>query len=679
MANIIEKMRNIRNSFFGKDVRESIASGIETVNEEVINTTGRQGTLESQFNGLVINAGSSNAEIVAGRTSNVTGLTNDTVGHRLDASDYIVNALQIGGVNLLTGTKDFIGDWATNGATRDKNTKYLGLISTKAVAPYSYYYQKYTFELGKTYNLSAWVRSNASGVGVGWFGTNMSGDNYISVGETNKWVRWSYTFVVDGNVHTAGSHKIALESGNASETNPLWVCGMTLVEDNKDIGWSPSPKDDRMEDIICYNVKEHLLYDNNHVDVSINDIVSKMVEGDKMLLPYGNYSFTSTLNLVNIPEGCKIIFDGRLNAVGNFSPAINLSGSGFKFDLNKISSNLTPSADYSNIINNGIILGDKGCSNSQIDINIIDGFLTGIFCYPNSGNGIQYNKINFNYIRNCKIGILLSTGSIGESWVNENTFIGGRLSGYYGIKTVKGTNQTDRFNNNKFYNVGFEDIKNDALTLSFAMNNSFVNNRMAEAIYGMYIIDDTTCMLNLFIISHLLPDNKINVNGKLTRIIAPIVDSVSGLWAYKGFTIDGNYVKQYEILTAKYQVFSNIDGIIGIRTKTIGIATDSSAITLTISKELEFEGNEILIKCNWYENTITIKNSDNSIAITPGTINAYGNWVMRRINSVWVVYQITQSKMLKQEHSVATELATLKYDFNNLLDNLIGTGYMKSS
>ena len=492
---------------------------------------------------------------------------------------------------------------------------------------------------------------------------------------------------IASGIETIDSKQTILESIfngltiNAGSSNSEIVSGRTSTVTGKTkdtIGHRLDGIDTSIEDIIRYNIKEHPLYDNNHVDIAINDISSKMAEGDKMLLPYGNYSFTSTLNL-NLKEGCSVIFEGNLNAVGSFSPAINLSGNGFKFDLNKISSKLTPSADYSNIINNGIILGDKGCANAQIDINIIDGFLTGIFPFPNNGNGVQYNKINFNYIRNCKIDILLSTGSIGESWVNENTFIGGRLSGYYGIKTVKGANQTDRFNNNKFYNVGFEDIKNDALTLSFAMNNSFVNNRMAEAIYGMYIIDDTTCMLNLFIISHLLPDNKINVSGKLTRIIAPIVDSVSGLWAYKGFTIDANYVKQYEILTAKYQVFSNIDGIIGIRTKTISISTDSSAITLTISKELEFEGNEILIKCNWYVNTITIKNSDNSIAITPGTINAYGNWIMRRINSVWVVYQITQSKMLKQEHSVATELADLKYDFNNLLDNLIGTGYMKSS
>jgi|GEM_PF-3162803 len=79
MADIIAKIAAIRAAIFGKDVRENIASGIESINAEVINTTTRQGTvegkqatLETTFNGLVINAGSSNAEIVAARNGEVS-------------------------------------------------------------------------------------------------------------------------------------------------------------------------------------------------------------------------------------------------------------------------------------------------------------------------------------------------------------------------------------------------------------------------------------------------------------------------------------------------------------------------------------------------------------------------------------------------------------------------------
>lgn len=87
MASIIDKVAQIRAAIFGKDVRENIASGIEVINSEVESTTSKQNNLKSQFDSLVINAGSSNAELVAGRTSNTTGLTSDTIGHRIDGVD----------------------------------------------------------------------------------------------------------------------------------------------------------------------------------------------------------------------------------------------------------------------------------------------------------------------------------------------------------------------------------------------------------------------------------------------------------------------------------------------------------------------------------------------------------------------------------------------------------------
>lgn len=97
MANIADKVAQIRQALFGKDVRENIASGIESINSEVEDTTTKQNNLGSQFNSLVINAGSSNAEIVAGRTSAVTGQTFDTMGHRIDDHDTQLaeNATQI--------------------------------------------------------------------------------------------------------------------------------------------------------------------------------------------------------------------------------------------------------------------------------------------------------------------------------------------------------------------------------------------------------------------------------------------------------------------------------------------------------------------------------------------------------------------------------------------------------
>lgn len=72
MANIASKASDIRTKVYGEEVRESLASGIEAINDEVVSTTGRQQGLETSFNGLIINAGNSNAEIVDARLGETT-------------------------------------------------------------------------------------------------------------------------------------------------------------------------------------------------------------------------------------------------------------------------------------------------------------------------------------------------------------------------------------------------------------------------------------------------------------------------------------------------------------------------------------------------------------------------------------------------------------------------------
>lgn len=53
MANIKDKIAQIRQAIFGKEVRESIASGIEAINKEVENTTARQDNVEAQFQAVL--------------------------------------------------------------------------------------------------------------------------------------------------------------------------------------------------------------------------------------------------------------------------------------------------------------------------------------------------------------------------------------------------------------------------------------------------------------------------------------------------------------------------------------------------------------------------------------------------------------------------------------------------
>ena len=86
MADIKAHLNNIKGALYGKDVRSSIYNGIEAINKEVENTTGRQVSLENTFDQLIINAGNSNAEIVDARVKS-DGTSYSKLGDRLDETD----------------------------------------------------------------------------------------------------------------------------------------------------------------------------------------------------------------------------------------------------------------------------------------------------------------------------------------------------------------------------------------------------------------------------------------------------------------------------------------------------------------------------------------------------------------------------------------------------------------
>lgn len=84
MANIKDKIDNIKTAVFGKDVRGALAEALDLVNKETEITTGNQQHLEDTFEQLIINAGTSNAEVVDARVDKKSGEIFAKVGDRLD-------------------------------------------------------------------------------------------------------------------------------------------------------------------------------------------------------------------------------------------------------------------------------------------------------------------------------------------------------------------------------------------------------------------------------------------------------------------------------------------------------------------------------------------------------------------------------------------------------------------
>lgn len=90
MANIQKYLDDIKKALFGREVRGSIHDAIEAINKETEGTTNKQEQLDATFKQLIINAGQSNAEVVAARVD-ANGTPYATLGDRLNSIDNNIN------------------------------------------------------------------------------------------------------------------------------------------------------------------------------------------------------------------------------------------------------------------------------------------------------------------------------------------------------------------------------------------------------------------------------------------------------------------------------------------------------------------------------------------------------------------------------------------------------------
>ena len=107
MEDITSILNKIKNATFGKEVRGSIHDGINLINKETMGINQKQHNLEKVFDQLIINSGSSNAEIVSARIDKY-GNSYPTIGKRLDSSDIILARLLNNQKNLkILNIRDF--------------------------------------------------------------------------------------------------------------------------------------------------------------------------------------------------------------------------------------------------------------------------------------------------------------------------------------------------------------------------------------------------------------------------------------------------------------------------------------------------------------------------------------------------------------------------------------------
>lgn len=276
--------------------------------------------------------------------------------------------------------------------------------------------------------------------------------------------------------------------------------------------------------VYTYDLSKLKSFDANDISLVFSELKAKMKEGESALLPYGKYTSLDTIDLSWLPNNTKVTLDGEITISKNNVPCVKLGG---QFVNVKINALYGATRSETHLATGSGLYISELLAYSNILINNIRFFENGIiFKYDDDNKYAQYNRIVFSYLGNVQRGIVLD-GTEHKGWINENTFVGGRIKGGYGVIMQGGTVETVGFNNNKFYNIGFEELYNDAINITgYSYANIFVNCRMIEGITGYFIYDHSSRGgFNEYNLTHIIPYAKISLsNNVYKRVNAPISD-----------------------------------------------------------------------------------------------------------------------------------------------------------
>ena len=283
------------------------------------------------------------------------------------------------------------------------------------------------------------------------------------------------------------------------------------------------------EKIYDIDVSKLSNFDPDDISIALNSLV--LTQGKRVYLPYGEYNVRNPI-VLHAPDFCTFHLFGRIHNYVNGN-CFAIGGSFCEFVFDDLRSTGIGTA----------ILVNKNFSYSRLRIRYIDHFANGLVFKMSAGREdfVQYSKINFEYISNIVNKCIHIDGSTFDGWVNENTFIGGRLKGGYGIYIEGGTTESGvGFDGNKFYNIGFEEIENDGVYINGeTYSNVFLHCRAMEGI-GTHLINEVSEQLghNQFYFDCVVPNDKIIINGHRTTYHGTIANQYTQ-WIAGGKDKDG--------------------------------------------------------------------------------------------------------------------------------------------
>ncbi|WP_429971275.1 phage tail spike protein [Fructilactobacillus sp. Tb1] len=187
-----------------------------------------------------------------------------------------INNIKVGGTNLLTGTKSFANTWNNNNAGIEGNHDnwYKDFTTTWALGAYGsvcFSVIEDWLEAGKTYTVSAWLRTSESGstkCDIRFYSPRSWAQLTDNI--STQWHRYSATFVASDNVNPNGLRadiEQSYDNGGA-----LYVAGIKVEEGNVATDWSPAPIDLATQSQITQ------LSDSINTKVSNADFISKTTQ-----------------------------------------------------------------------------------------------------------------------------------------------------------------------------------------------------------------------------------------------------------------------------------------------------------------------------------------------------------------------------------------------------------------
>lgn len=277
--------------------------------------------------------------------------------------------------------------------------------------------------------------------------------------------------------------------------------------------------------VYTYDLTKLKSFDADDISLVFSELKAKMKEGESALLPYGKYTTLDTIDLSWLPNNTTVTLDGEITISKNNVPCVKLGG---QFVNVKINALYGATRSETHLATGSGLYISEILTYSNVSVNHIRFFENGIiFKYEDDNKYSQYNRFVFSYLENVQRGIVLD-GTVHKGWVNENTFVGGRIKGGYGVIMQGGTVETVGFDNNKFYNIGFEQLYNDAINITGdSYSNIFANCRMIENITGYFIYDHSSRGgFNVYNLTSIIPYAKISLSNEVyKRVNAPISDS----------------------------------------------------------------------------------------------------------------------------------------------------------